>query len=115
MKHGSTTNALGLIGNIIKHDTTPTEPNSCLRSRDSSKEIHDFFKINSRGNQPFSQIKKIESPKLPSKFKKTEISPVMINTNLSPTTTDLHILSKYLNKTRHKDINDDLEGTRNGK
>jgi hypothetical protein len=39
----------------------------------------------------------------------------MINTNLSPTTTDLQILSKYLNKTRHKDINNEIDGTKNGK
>jgi len=49
-------------------------------------------------NQPFSAMKKIEVPKMPIKYKKTEISPVMINDNLGPTNADIRILKKYINK-----------------
>ena len=70
-----------------------------FRPRDSSKDIQDItFKTNCPVNQPFSAMKKIEVPKMPIKYKKTEISPVMINDNLEPTNADIRILSKYLNK-----------------
>jgi hypothetical protein len=87
-----------------------------FRARDSSKDIQDItFKTSCPVNQPFSAMKKIEVPKLPSKFKKSEISPIMINDNLGPTNTDIRILSKYLNRKKHFDINDNLDITNNGK
>ena len=66
-------------------------------------------------NQPFSAMKKVDVSKLPCKFKKTEISPVMINDSLSPTVSDIRILSKYLNRSKQVDINDNLDITKNGK
>ena len=39
----------------------------------------------------------------------------MINDNLGPTNSDIRILSKYLNKIKHVDINDNLDITNNGK
>jgi hypothetical protein len=60
-------------------------------------------------------MKKIEVPKMPTKYQKTEISPVMINDNLGPTNADIRILSKYFNKKKHVDINENLHITNNGK
>lgn len=111
VKYGCPTNAAGLLGDLVAIDTSTMPPVSAFRFRDRnvSKEIHDkTFKYSMPAGIPFSMMKKEEGPERIRKYKKSEISPIMLNDNLSPNSTDLRILKKYLGTKKVESVNNTL-------